>query len=139
MRVLCCGTRTFDDHAVVMRAVARGAVDEVCHGGALGADTLAGQCAEELGKPVAVFNADWGRYGKRAGPIRNTQMLDEFDPEVVFAFVDDASSSAGTANMVLQALARQLPVHLFNLLGDEFYLDAQVINKPAAGFARPMR
>jgi hypothetical protein len=82
-----------------MRAIARGAVGELCHGGAKGADTIAGLIARELGKFVTEFPADWNRYGKGAGPIRNRQMLDEFRPEVVFAFVDDASvsTSATTA------------------------------------------
>lgn len=46
------------------------------HGGASGADRIAGVVGQELGWTVRVFPADWATHGKAAGPIRNRQMLD---------------------------------------------------------------
>lgn len=78
--------------------------DLVVHGGARGADTLAGKWAEGRGIPVRVYPADWNRYGKGAGPKRNQQMLDEADPDVVIAFFDlPFAVSKGTADMVTRA------------------------------------
>jgi hypothetical protein len=51
--------------------------------------------------PVLAFAANWTKYGKRAGFLRNTQMLEEGKPDVVWAFVDkDLSESKGTKMMV---------------------------------------
>lgn len=48
------------------------------------------------------MKADWNLYGKAAGAIRNTAMLDDHTPTLVVAFPD----GKGTANMVRQAMAR---------------------------------
>ena len=55
------------------------------HGGAKGIDTLADKVAREKGWKVKIFHADWVGYGRRAGPIRNQEMVDE-KPDVVIAF-----------------------------------------------------
>ncbi len=47
----------------------------ILHGGARGADQLAGRIATSLGYAVEVYEADW-RIGKRVGPERNLRMLD---------------------------------------------------------------
>jgi hypothetical protein len=52
---------------------------------------------------VYSFPADWETYGKAAGPIRNTQMLTEGNPDMVAAFHNDISKSKGTKNMIVQA------------------------------------
>ena len=52
----------------------------VRHGGAKGADSLAGEWANRHGYVVQVFPADWNKHGKAAGPIRNQEMIDAFDP-----------------------------------------------------------
>lgn len=46
----------------------------VIHGGAKGADWLAGKVAESLGLEVSVYPADWATHGKAAGPLRNEEM-----------------------------------------------------------------
>ena len=67
-----------------------------------------------MGVPVEVYPADWTRYGKPAGPIRNRQMLNEGKPDMVIAFHDDLSVSVGTKDMVDIANAAGLPVRLYN-------------------------
>lgn len=48
--------------------------------------------------------AEWTKYGRRAGPIRNRKMYDEHQPEVVLAFHDDLEgTSRGTKDMVQYA------------------------------------
>jgi SLOG family YspA-like protein len=68
---------------------------EVIHGGAKGADSLADQWAVLNYLPFYEFKADWDKYGKAAGLIRNQQILDEGKPDVVVAF----KGGRGTAHM----------------------------------------
>ncbi len=112
-RVLICGSRTYKNARAIAKAIAQlptGTV--VIHGGAAGADSLADLYARQNGLTPEPYPADWDKYGKGAGVVRNKQMLDEGQPTEVVAFVRDPSSSPGTANMVLQALARGVPVEV---------------------------
>lgn len=69
------------------------------HGGATGADTTAGEWATSRGIPVQIFRAEWHIYNKRAGPRRNTQMLQEGKPHRAIGFPGDT----GTADMTQQS------------------------------------
>lgn len=114
-RVLICGSRRYRYASVIAHVVKElpsGTV--VIHGGAPGADSLADLYAHENGLAREAYPADWEKYGRGAGPVRNKQMLDEGQPTEVIAFVADPTNSPGTANMVLQALARGLPVSVQN-------------------------
>ncbi|HEY9816850.1 MAG TPA: DUF2493 domain-containing protein, partial [Candidatus Obscuribacterales bacterium] len=61
-------------------------IDVLIHGNAKGADKLAGEWAERKGIKTLVFKAEWKKYGKRAGYLRNTRMLKEGKPTAVMAF-----------------------------------------------------
>jgi hypothetical protein len=102
MRVLICGSRDFFDAKAINNVISKlKAGDVVIQGKAPGADTTAENLAEARGDlEVQSFPAEWHKYGKRAGPIRNQQMLDEGKPDVVFAFYTDKKGSKGTADMV---------------------------------------
>lgn len=83
-------------------------------GHARGVDTLAEKYAEERGIPIQVFPAEWKKYGKAAGPIRNRAML-EYAKEgtvVVAAFWD--GQSRGTGNMIKQAKAAGAECHIYS-------------------------
>lgn len=76
-----------------------------------GADLLSRQVAEQLGFEVLPFPAQWARYGRAAGPIRNQQMLDEGKPDLVLAFHDNLiGRSKGTKDMVLRAVIAGISV-----------------------------
>lgn len=79
-----------------------------------GADYLAKMVAQKLHIPVLSFPADWKTYGKRAGPIRNMQMLKEGKPTVVIAFHDDIETSKGTKHMMTIAKKEGIPVYLYS-------------------------
>src|SRR6267142_3760750 len=59
---------------------------EIISGGAKGADTLAIDYAIVNWCKFKEYKADWNKYRKAAGPIRNQQMLDEEKPDKVLAF-----------------------------------------------------
>jgi hypothetical protein len=67
----------------------------VIHGGAEGADRLAGQAAELRGLHTAVLYPLWKRYGKRAGHLRNAAML-RLEPDLVLAFSLGTDGTQGT-------------------------------------------
>lgn len=104
MRILVCGDRNWIDVQAIQRVLSAypsGTI--VIEGGAKGADRIANNIANELGFKVITFPANWKKFGRAAGPIRNQQMLDEGKPDRVIAFHHDLKKSRGTANMVKQA------------------------------------
>jgi len=83
----------------------------VISGGARGADAIAADAAVERGISTMIFPADWQRYGRSAGAIRNQRMLDEGRPTDVLAFSTKYPAlTAGTRDMVARARRAGLPV-----------------------------
>lgn len=107
--LVVCGGRDYADSRAIYRALDRirseKGVAKIIHGGARGADSIAGQWAESNGAEVQVFEADWETHGKRAGPVRNQAMADAgADGCVAFP------GGIGTADMVRRAEAAGLKV-----------------------------
>lgn len=73
-------------------------VQLIIEGGARGADTIAYEWARDNNIPTRTFNADWKKYGKRAGIYRNEDMLREGKPHLVIAF--PTAASVGTRHMI---------------------------------------
>jgi hypothetical protein len=82
----------------------------VITGGARGVDAYAATESMRLGYSAKVIRADWDQYGKRAGFVRNLQMLDEA-PAAVLAF--HWGNSKGTAHTIREAYKRGIVVHRF--------------------------
>ena len=80
----------------------------IISGGADGADKLAEDWAVINYCQWKTFPADWRRYGKAAGPIRNQQMIDKGKPDLVVAF----PGGRGTANMIMLAKENEIPVRI---------------------------
>jgi len=103
MKVLVCGGRDYRDHLTAYRLLdALNVLEDITcivHGGASGADELAGKWASRNKIECRVYPADWQTYGKSAGPRRNQSMLDREKPDVVCAF----PGGRGTADMVGRA------------------------------------
>jgi len=104
---IVAGTRTFNDYILLERTIlsiykSKGlhrADVEIISGGARGADALGEQFAKKYGLKLTVFPADWNKYDKKAGPIRNIQMA-EYAQEngILIAFWDGVSR--GTKHMI---------------------------------------
>ena len=105
MRVLICGDRNWKDYFFIRKVLSARLkpTDLVIEGGARGADTLARTAALSLKIEVMEFPAEWAKYGKAAGPIRNKKMLDVGRPDQVWAFHDNIQGSRGTKNMITLA------------------------------------
>jgi len=113
MRVLICGGRAPDSevsdsvHNWCVENLSGG--DVVIHGAARGVDTLAMTAAQMIpGVLHSPFPADWDKDGRAAGPIRNSRMLKEGNPDKVVAF----PGGRGTADMVRKARGAGVPVEL---------------------------
>lgn len=112
MRVLICGSRDWTEVEPIENVIAPlGPNDCVIAGGARGADRIAAQVALRLGVPLEEYPADWEKYGKAAGPIRNREMLDRGRPDYVVAF--PLGDSRGTRDMIRQARAAGVRVAVY--------------------------
>ena len=103
MRVLVCGSREWTDRQKVWNELDSIKPELIIHGGARGADSLAGLWAAYKGISERIFLPDWELYGKSAGVRRNNQMLDT-NPDLVLAFWD--GESKGTAHTIKEAHKR---------------------------------
>ncbi len=110
MRVLVCGGRDLEDTVLAFEVLDRLHGERrftvLIEGDARGADRIAGTWADARGIEHRVFPADWRRLGRKAGPIRNLQMLQEGKPDLVVAF----PGGRGTAHMARCAGEAGVPV-----------------------------
>lgn len=119
MRVLVCGGRDYNDKArlefelncITDPQTGGKFMYEIISGMARGADTLAADYAVVNGMVLHKFPADWDKYGKRAGYLRNKQMLEEGKPDLVVAF----PGGKGTAMMI--KLAEEAGVKVIKIEG----------------------
>lgn len=120
MKILVCGGRDFQDrekiHEILKEYLYLKPDLTIIQGGQVttdwktgrkwGADYLAKKWAEANDVSVLEFKANWNKYGKPAGMIRNQQMLDEGNPDIVIAF----KGGNGTADMVKRSKAQDKEV-----------------------------
>ena len=103
MRVIVAGGRNFYDKNFVYKNLNELHIihqfTTLIHGNATGVDYLAEQWAADNNIPIESFPADWKKYGRAAGPIRNQKML-ENNPNLLIAF----PGSKGTKNIVKKAI-----------------------------------
>lgn len=115
MKILLCGDRFWTDRESIRLTLAEyakkpGGPHVLIHGAARGADRIGGEIAAELGFDVVAVPAEWARYGRTAGPIRNSVML-AMQPDVVLAFHADLGRSRGTKDTLMKAYKAGIPLH----------------------------
>lgn len=80
MKIIVAGSRDFNDYELLKSRLSlclKDAVDiEIVSGTAKGADRLGELYANENNLKLKKFPADWNRYGKQAGYLRNKQMVE---------------------------------------------------------------
>lgn len=105
VKVLICGGRDFSDYGLLADTLVGliGQYDPkdvtIISGHARGADKLGERFANANECKLLIFPADWDKYKKAAGPIRNQRMIDEGKPDLVVAF----QGGRGTQDMIKRA------------------------------------
>lgn len=117
VRLIIAGGRDFADAELLYRkcdALAPSSIEYVLCGMAAGADKLGRKWAINRGHMVKEFPADWNRFNKAAGPIRNSAMaLDAaggLNGGTLIAFWN--GKSRGTRDMIFKALDCGLEVYV---------------------------
>ena len=110
MKIIIAGSRKFNDYALLKKTLDEILIDddnyEIVSGCCSGADKLGERYAVEKGFRVKHFPADWDKFGKAAGPIRNALMADYADGLVLFW----DGTSKGSKNMLENARKRGLEI-----------------------------
>lgn len=116
MRVIVTGSRAWPDpvrvaHELNTLYLQHGPFVLVHGACATGADAAAAHwyevCGMDLGCTEVTYPADWDAFGRKAGPIRNRQMV-EGGADLVLAF--PLFDSRGTKNTIDLAEAAGIPV-----------------------------
>ena len=97
MKVIIAGGRDISDYKAVEEACAACGwpITEVVSGTARGVDRLGEQWAEAHNVPVKRMSADWDRFGKRAGYLRNQEMVNYADA-LILVWSGTSNGSAHT-------------------------------------------
>lgn len=86
----------------------------IVSGNALGTDRMGEEYAKLRGYNLMIFPAEWFKYGRRAGIIRNAQMAEYATSNgaagILIAFWN--GESRGTANMIEQAHNRGMDIFI---------------------------
>lgn len=129
-RLCVCGSRHFDDYDLLCRkldkltekikekrkiVIVTGAGAGIVIGNRKrqGADALAEKWAYERRYSLLRFHADWNKHGKAAGPIRNSEMIEEGQPDAVIAFWD--GESKGTKDTIDKAEAAGITTRIVRI------------------------
>lgn len=123
MKVLICGSRDYKDVDPILWILygmtyhSKNLV--LVEGEAKGADIISREVAEHLNETfpdlnieVRKYPAEWTKFGKAAGPIRNRQQFDSEQPDVVVGFNDNFEKSKGTRDMLDYAVSRGARTYL---------------------------
>lgn len=102
--VLVTGSRDWNHEDMIVNALVEieqansNCKFRLVHGGCpTGADMLANKFATARENwSTKIYQADWKRYGRAAGPKRNREMV--FDSQLDYAVVFSLNNSRGTAN-----------------------------------------
>ncbi len=84
----------------------------VIHGNARGGDRIAAESAKRHGCELVPFEPDWKQHGKKAGFLRNLEMLDT-QPDSVIAFWN--GKSKGCKHTIDEAMKRGIPTEVVRI------------------------
>ena len=112
MNVGVVGSRSFNDYPLLEKTLNNIIENKedvtIVSGGASGADSWAEVYSIKHNCQLKVFEAEWDKYGKKAGMIRNKTIVEESD--LIVAFWD--GQSKGTANTIQEAKKQNVDVKI---------------------------
>lgn len=140
LKVIIAGSRTFDDYAFLQRhsdSILQYYKDiEIVSGNqkttdpktkhTYGADYLGERYARDKEYPIELFPANWTKYGKSAGPIRNKQMAQYAD----FCIIFWDGKSKGSQSMINEARRAGIFLHIIKFGTDSTYIGRLKANLP---------
>ena len=91
MKVAIIGSRSFNDYQRLCQVLnpVKDKITLIVSGGARGADELSERFAKDNNIKTLIFLPDWDKYGKKAGFLRNKDIVENSD--IVIAFWDGVS------------------------------------------------
>lgn len=113
MKTIIAGSRSIIEHVKLAEALASCPfkVTSVVSGNARGVDRMGEDYANSNRIPLDVFRADWDRFGKKAGSIRNEHMADVADAAIVLW----DGASRGSLHMIETMRKLGKPVHVWQV------------------------
>ena len=114
MRTIIAGPRSLGYESVIKAVANCGWIPTaIISGGASGVDQSGERYARENSIPLEIYQANWRRYGRSAGYVRNSLMADKAGPEGALICCWDGISK-GSKNMLETARRKGLKIYLFN-------------------------
>lgn len=118
IKIVVAGSRDFARYDILKSSLDQLLLNEkdvtIISGTARGADQLGERYAKEKGYGLLRFPANWDKFGKSAGYIRNEEMAENTDAVVVFW-----NGSRGTKHMIDIAKRKNLLCVVLDFDGNE--------------------
>ena len=113
MNIVIVGSRSFSNYSFMKKCILNiidvNIIDYIISGGAKGADSLAEVFAKDYNIRTMIFKPNWKKYGRAAGVIRNTDIINNADIVIAFPIGD----SKGTYNSINKAKKADKKVYIF--------------------------
>ncbi len=108
MKTIIAGSRTITDYSELLKVIKNSGwqdrITEVVSGGARGVDKMGEKWAKENKVSIKIFLANWDKYSKKAGYLRNIEMAKYADAVLILW----DGSSRGAKHMIDTAFKHDL-------------------------------
>jgi len=122
MKTIIAGSRFIDNEKLVFAVIwnviyNHFVITEIVSGGCKGVDQLAERFALQNEIKKTRFPADWNTFGKRAGPLRNSEMAKYADSLILIW----DGQSRGSKSMLNEARKQKLLIHSIEITNPDVY------------------
>ena len=136
VRMIVAGGRSFSNYEALANSIEAYLRDsnivygqlEIVSGGCAGVDLLGERFANERGIAITRFPAQWKKYGRAAGIIRNQEMIDYTadgtSRGILIAFWDGKSKGTGYTVKHSEKAGIEVKIFLYNSNGELLPKDA---------------
>ena len=102
MKTAIIGSRQITDYDLLKQATKGLPITAVISGGAAGVDKMAEIYAKENSLPLTIIPANWVKYGKSAGMVRNAEIVKNAD-QIIALWDGQSHGTAATIEMAKKA------------------------------------